>query len=274
MGPLVSACQSSAAGLRGLPRVRRAAMAIVLTVGLLASACGGTDADLPTFDDPVKGDRVDLESFLSALRSSFRSGSTAEVSFEVRGGAGLRGGGAVRYRSDDMDASLRIDDWQVEGASIEIRTVGGTTYMRVPESRGLWVNLSEGGPDAPGADLAEEADPRRAIGDLRDSTDEVRFGGSETLGGVRTRRFQVVTRPTDNQGSGSEGAGHPAVTQYWFDRNGRVVRRQIELAQAGSATFTWTNWGKPVKIARPKSETVIALKRLEQLRERQAGPSQ
>jgi len=274
MEPLVSGCQSSVTGLRRLPRVRRAAMAIVLAVGLAASACGGTDSRLPTFDDPVQGDRVDLESFLTALRTSFRSGSTAEVSFDVRGGAGLRGGGAVRYTADDMDASLRIDDWQVEGASIEIRTVGGTTYMRVPESRGLWVNLSEGGPGTPGADLAQDADPRRAIGDLRDSTDEVRFGGTETVGGVRARRFQVVTNPVAKQGTGSDGAGHPTVTQYWFDGDGRVVRRQTELAQAGSATFTWTKWGEPVTIERPKADTVITLERLEQLRKRQSGPSQ
>ena len=261
-------------GPRNLSRLRCAAMAVVLAAGLLTSACGGTDSALPTFDEPVKGDRVELESFLSALRTSFRSGSTAAVSFDVRGGAGLRGGGSVRYQSDDMDASLRVDDWQVEGASIEIRTVGGTTYMRVPESRGLWVNLSEGGAGTPGADLAEEADPRRAIGDMRDSVDEVRYGGTETVGGVRARRFQVVTKPNVTQGSESDGAGQPTVTQYWFDRNGRVVRRQTELAQAGSATFTWTNWGKSVRIARPKADTVITLKRLEQLRERQAGPSQ
>ncbi len=261
-------------GPRNLPRVRRAVMAIVLAVGLLTSACGGTDSELPRFDDPVKGDRVELESFLSALRASFRRGSTAAVSFDVRGGAGLRGGGSVRYQSDDMDANLRIDDWQAEGASIEIRTVGGTTYMRVPESRGLWVNLSDGGAGTPGADLAEDADPRRAVGDLRDSVDEVRFGGTEAVDGVRARRFQVVTKPIATPGSGSVDPGHPTVTQYWFDRNGRVVRRQTELAQAGSVTFTWTNWGKPVKIVRPKSDTVITLKRLEQLRERQAGPSQ
>jgi hypothetical protein len=244
--------------------MRRVTTLIVLAACLLASACGGTDSGLPTFDHPVKGDRVDPESFLDALRGSFRAGSTAVVRFDVRGGAGLRGGGSVYYTADDMDASLRIDDWQVEGASIDIRTVGGTTYMRVPESRGLWVNLSDGGPGTPGADLAEEADPRRSIDDLRDTIDEVRFGGAETVGGVRTRRFQVVTNASD----------HPTVTQFWFDGHGRVVRRQTELAQTGSATFVWTKWGKPVKIVRPKADTIITLKRLEQLRQRQRGPSQ
>jgi hypothetical protein len=250
--------------------MRRVTTVIVLLVGLLTSACGGSDAGLPTFDHPVKGDRVDPESFLVALRQSFRTGSTAVVSFDVRGGAGLRGGGSVRYTADDMDADLRIDDWQVEGASIDVRTVGGTTYMRVPESRGLWVNLSEGG--IPGADLAEEADPRRSIDDLRDTIDEVRFGGAEMVGRVRAWRFQVVTESAATQKAVSDT--HPAVTEYWFDRHGRVVRRQTELAQTGSATFTWSKWGKPVKIVRPKPGSVITLKRLEQLRKRQAGTSQ
>jgi hypothetical protein len=145
--------------------------------------------------------------------------------------------------------------------------------MRVPESRGLWVNLTDGGPGLPGADLADEADPRRAIKDLRNTIDEVRFGGPETLGGVRTRRFQVVSRPEAKQ-AGSAGPGAPTVTQYWFDRSGRVVRRQTDVDQAGSATFTWTKWGQPVKIVRPKSSTVITLKQLDQLHQRQAGPSQ
>ena len=254
--------------------MRRATTAIVLAVGLLASACGGSDSGLPTFEDPVKGDRVAPESFLAALRSSFRTGSTAVVSFDVRGGVGLRGGGAVRYTADDMDASLSIDDWQVEGASIDIRTVGGTTYMRVPESRGLWVNLSERGTGLPGADLAKDADPRKAIDELRDTIDEVRFGGAETVGGLRARRFQVVTQPADTKEDTADSADRPTVTQYWFDANGRVVRRQSELAQAGSATFTWTKWGSPVKIVRPKAGTVITLKRLEQLRQQQSGPSQ
>ena len=254
--------------------MRRRTTAIVLAFGLLMSAaCGGSDSALPSFDEPVKGDRVEPASFLEALRTSFRSGSTATVSFDVRGGAGLRGRGSVRYLADDMDANLRIDDWQVEGASIEIRTVGGTTYMRVPESRGLWVNLSDGGSDVPGGDLADEADPRQAIDGLRDNIREVRFSGTETVDGVRTRRFQVVTKPAAGQEAGSQGADRPAVTEYWFDRRGRVIRRQTELAPGGAA-FTWTDWGKPVKIARPAPGTVVTLKRLEQLRARGTSPSQ
>lgn len=253
--------------------LRRATVSVVLVVGLLASACGGSSSELPTFDEPVKGDRVEVKSFLAALRSSFRTGSTAVVSFEVRGGTGLRGGGEVRYTADGMDASLRIDDWQVEGASIDLRMVGGTTYMKVPESRGLWVNLSRGG-SAPGADLAAEADPRQAIKELRGAIDEVRFGGVETVDGVRSRRFQVVTRQAAKQQAGSDDPERPTVTHYWFDQRGRVVRRQTELAEAGSATFTWTKWDQPVRIGRPSSDTVITLERLEQLRQRQAGTSQ
>lgn len=254
--------------------MRRVTMVVVLTACLLASACGASDSSLPTFDEPVKGDRVDPDSFLDALRASFRSGSTAAVSFDVRGGAGLRGTGSVRYRADDVDASLRIDDWQVRGAAIDIRTVGGTTYMRVPESRGLWVNLSEGGSSLPGADLAVEADPRRSMDSLSENIIEVRFSGTETIGGQSARRFQVITKPTARPTPASGGADRPTVTEYWFDRRGRVVRRQTELAQTGGATFAWTDWGKPVKIARPKAGSVITLKRLEQLRERQVGPSQ
>lgn len=239
-------------------------LALLLVLGLLTSACA--DASLPTFHEPVKGDRVDPESFLQALRTSFRSGSTAQVSFEVRGGTGLSGSGSVRYTAGDMDASLKIDDWQVDGASIDIRTVDGTTYMRVPESRGLWVNVSERGAAVPGADLAADADPRRAVDDLRATLTEVRFSGTETVAGVRARRFQVVTDP-------ASGSGAPAVTQYWFDTHDRVVRRQSELAQSGSATFTWSKWGRAVSITRPDKQAVVTLERLEELRNQQQPPA-
>ena len=239
---------------------RRGVLALVLALGLLTSACG--DASLPTFDDPVKGDRVDPESFFEALSESFRSGSTAQVSFEVRGGTGLSGTGSVRYTANAMDASLKIDDWKVDGAFIDIRTVNGATYMRVPESRGLWVNVSERGTAVPGADLAEDADPRRALEDLRENLTEVRFSGTETIAGVRTKRFQVVSDP-------ASGSGAPAVTQYWFDRRDRVVRRQSDLQQSGSATFNWSKWGRPVAIARPRKDTVVTLQQLERLRKQQ-----
>ncbi len=244
--------------------MRRAVLASLLAVGLLTSGCG--EASLPTFDDPVKGDRVDPESFLKALSESFRSGSTARVSFEVRGGTGLSDTGSVRYTADAMDASLKIDDWQVDGAFIDIRTVSGTTYMRVPESRGLWVNVSERGPSVPGADLAEDADPRRALDDLRENLAEVRFSGTETVAGVRTKRFQVVSDPASESGT-------PTVTQYWFDGRDRVVRRQSDLQQSGSATFSWSNWGRPVAIARPRKDTVVTLEQLERLRKQQQSPA-
>jgi hypothetical protein len=250
-------------------------LAVLLSGGLMTSACGRSgEAHLPTFEHAVRGDRVDTASFVAALRRSFRAGSTAQVSFDVRGGAGLRGRGAVRYTAHDMDANLRVADWKLEGGTIDIRTIGGITYMRVPESRGLWVDLTDAGPGAPGADLAADADPRGAIGDLRANVQQIRFGGTENVGGVRARRFEVVTRPPAPASGAADATsepGHPAVTEYWFDRHGRVVRRESELRNAGSATFTWTGWGKPVTIERPRKGTVVTLKRLRELGQQESA---
>ncbi|HUP99920.1 MAG TPA: hypothetical protein VM093_05610 [Aeromicrobium sp.] len=253
---------------------RRCVAAVLLGLGVLVSACGGSgEAGLPTFDHAVKGDRVEPQSFLDALRASFRTGSTANVSFDVSAGAALRGAGAVRYAAHRMDADLRVDDWKVEGASVDIRMVDGTTYMRVPESHGLWVNLTDAGPGMPGADLAGDADPRQTIDDLKASISEVRFSGTERIGGVSTRRFEVVTKPKNRSAAGTSGAsGHPVVTDYWFDRRDRVVRRQSEL-DGGRATFTWTRWGAEVRIVRPKRDEVITLRRLEQLRRQAVAPA-
>ncbi|MFL6089098.1 MAG: hypothetical protein ACJ71Z_03050 [Aeromicrobium sp.] len=254
--------------------MRRAATSVFAAVlaCLTLSACGGSGESLPTFKDAAKGEKVAPESFLSALRSSFRSGSTAVVSFDVRGGAALRGGGAVRYADRTMDSDLRIEDWQVSGGSIDVRTIGGRTYMRVPESRGLWVNLSAGHAGTPGADLADEADPRKAIKELRATIQEVRFSGTERLSGVPARRYQVVTKPKAKPSAGATPASsRPVVTEYWFNRDGRVVRRQSEVNDTGSVIFRWSDWGKPVKIARPAPHTVVTLKHLELLRKKQAA---
>jgi hypothetical protein len=240
--------------------VRHLGLALVLACGLMASGCTG-DAKLPTFDEPVKGDRVDPSSFLAALRGSFRVGSTAAVRFEVRGDTVVSGGGSVRYGAEDIDAHLKLGDWKVDGGAIDIVTVGGTTYMRVPESRGLWVNVSEGGAGLPGADLAQDADPRRELKELESGLTEVRFSGTETVNGVRARRFQVIAESADG--------AVPAVTQYWFDRRDRVVRRQSELSDGGGATFTWAQWGKPVTIVRPKASRVVTLAELERARKDQ-----
>lgn len=243
--------------------------ATILGLVLLASACGGSgEPESPRFDQAVKGDRVDAASFLDALRASFRTGSTARISFDMRGGAALRGAGAVRYARERMDADLQVDDWKVDGASIDIRLVDGTTYMRVPESRGLWVNLSEGGKGVPAADLADDADPRQTIDELKASISQVRFSGTETMDGVRTRRFQVVTKPKSGSGSGG-GSAHPVVTDYWFDARDRVVRRESVL-DGGRAMFAWTDWGTARRIEAPKRGEVITLRRLEELRQEQA----
>ena len=100
-------------------------MVVVVACGLVATACGGvSEPELPSVAKAVKGEEVDRDSFLSALRTSFRAGSTAVVSFDVRGGAGLRGSGAVRYTAKTMDSDLSIEDWRLKGASIEIRQSG------------------------------------------------------------------------------------------------------------------------------------------------------
>ena len=239
--------------------MRWGVLALLLVLGLLSSAC--SDATSPTFDDPAKGDRVDPESFLDALRGSFEDGTTAAVRFEVRGDAGVSGSGSVRYFADDIDARLRLDDWKVDGAAIDILTVRGTTYMRVPESRGLWVNVSEGGAGLPGGDLARNADPRQALDDLETGLTEVRFSGTETVGGVRARRFQVIAESADG--------AVPAVTPYRFDGQDHLVRRQSELSDGARATFSWSQWGQPVRIARPKADRVVTFAQLERLREEQ-----
>lgn len=240
----------------------RCVIGMVILVASLG-ACGDAADELPPPADAEKGQVVDTGQFLKALEKSFTAGSTASVAFVVRGPVTLRGRGVVKYAKKHMDVDLTLDDWKVEGGTINLRTVRNTTYMKAPESRGVWVDVSSGKGNVPGAGVADEADPRRQIRNLRKTIDEVRFTGDDAVGDTRTRRYQVVTRPKDASSSGRD------VTDYWFDTSSRVVRRSSELSGGAEATFAWTDWGKPVRIVAPKKGSIITFDELEKLQKQQ-----
>src|SRR5690349_17050206 len=243
----------------------------IAMLGAATGACSDSDERLPRPADAERGEQVDTERFLQDLSASFSTGSTAAIAFVVRGPVTLSGRGVVMYAKDRMDVDLQIDDWKVKGATVNLRTVDNTTYLKAPESRGVWVDVSSGKGEVPGAGIAEDADPRNQLRELRRTIDEVRFTGDDRIAGVRTRRYQVVTVskrvPTEGptEGSASGSTKRREVTDYWFDPRGRVVRRASDLDGRGEAVFTWAEWGKPVRIVAPPRRSVITFERLEQL---------
>lgn len=241
-------------------------MASVVGIAMLAAAtgaCSDSDQRLPRPAEAERGARVDTDSFLDELSASFSTGSTAAITFVVRGPVTLSGRGVVTYAKDRMDVDLQIDDWKVRGATVNLRTIDNTTYLKAPESRGVWVDVSSGKGEVPGAGIAEDADPRNQVRELRRTIDEVRFTGDDRINGVRARRYQVVT--VSKAGSASGSTNRRELTDYWFDARGRVVRRASDLDGRGEAIFTWAEWGKPVRIVAPPTRSVITFERLEQL---------
>lgn len=240
---------------------------------LVATGLAGCDDEPPgpggppRPEDAAKGEKVDVDVFVDELLASFGDGATARVTFEVAGRARLRGAGVVVYGDDGMDVDLRLDDWQVEGGSVDLRTVGEVTYLRAPESRGLWVELTADDV-GPAGSVLDEADPRRQLDGAAEEITEVRFSGADTVGGRPTRRYQVVAdeAPTASPGSA------PVVTEYWFDAAGRVVRRSVDLGASGSATFNWADWGEPVDIEPPPDDETVTVRELERLRRQQDHP--
>ncbi|KAA1426986.1 hypothetical protein [Nocardioides antri] len=251
--------------------MRRSLAGLALCAVLLPAVAACSDDEPsgpPALSEADRGEEVDVDAFLEALEQSFEDGSTATVTFDVRGRTTLKGRGVVRYAADGMDVDLRISDWQVEGAWVGLRAVGGATYMKIPESRGLWVDISAGEAELAGS-VMEDADPRNQLDELREGIVEVRFSGDDTVAGAPARRYQVVTEP--GTGAGEEGSSVPTVTEYWFDEDDRVVRRTNDLGGTGRATFTWSDWGGQVAIAPPPGDTVITLAQLERLRRQQTS---
>jgi hypothetical protein len=247
-------------------RRRSAGAVLVATVALAAglSACSDDEtAALPAPEDAEKGERVDVDAFVDAIEGSFDDGSSARVSFDVRGPTRLRGRGVVAYDADGMDVDIRITDWQVQGGWINLRTIDGAAYMKVPESRGLWVDI--GADDSGLADsVMQEADPRDQIALLREEISEVRFSGDDVVGDAPARRYQVVTEAGESR---TEGSAAPDVTEFWFDESGVIRRRSNDLG-TGGAEFTWVDWDAAVDIAPPPDDRVITLAELERLRRR------
>ncbi|MEZ0578032.1 hypothetical protein [Nocardioides sp. MH1] len=243
-------------------------VAALLLPGLTAcSADDPAQAGPPRPQDAEKGEKVDVEAFLDELEGSFDDGATAHVTFAVSGQVKLHGRGSVEYGDDGMDVDLRLADWQPGGGTVDLRTVGDATYMRVPESRGLWVAI--GADDLGLTDsVLQDADPRAQLDGARDEITEVRYSGEDTLAGATVRRYQVVAKVA---ASAAPGASGPAVTDYWFDTDGRVVRRSVDLGASGSASFTWADWDTPVDIVAPPETRTITVRELEKLRRRQSA---
>lgn len=237
------------------------AAGVLLALGLTACADDDPASGLPGPEDAQEGEQVDVDLFLEALEHSFADGATAAVAFDVEGATRVRGRGAVRYDEDGLEVDVRISDWQVEGGRVLLRTVDGSAYMLVPESRGLWVDIGDA--EAGLADsVLVDADPRGQIELYRESISEVRFGGEETVRGETSRRYQVTTEP--------DPAGGTGVTEFWFDGEGRVIRRADEV-DGGRASFSWLDWESPVEFSRPPERRVITLEELERLRREQSS---
>ena len=238
-------------------------LALCAAVLPAVAACSDDEpAGVPDPGEAARGEEVDADAFVEALDKSFDDGSTATVRFDVRGRARIEGTGSVRYDEDGMDVDLVLGDWQVPGATVSLRAVDGATYMKVPESRGLWVDVTAEESLLPGA-VMEEADLRNHLEEIRAGISEVRFGGADSVDGEPARRYQVVTEP-----EAGAAAGEPTVTEYWFDADGRVVRRLTELGGSGRATFTWSAWDEPASITKPPEDRVVTLRELERLRRR------
>ncbi|KAA1419320.1 hypothetical protein F0U44_12825 [Nocardioides humilatus] len=252
---------------------RWAAAAPVLALLVLGiSACDDDSVKpdtLPRPEDATKGEAVDVDAFLDELRGSFDNGATARVTFDVAGQARLRGHGVVAYGEDGMDVDLQLSDWQVKGAEVDLRTIDESTYMKVPESRGLWVDVSAGGDPGLAGSVLEDADPRNQLDTAADTITEVRYLGDQQVEGGIVRRYQVVEEADATTAATSTG---PAVTEYWFDADGQVVRRTVDLGASGTATFTWADWGAPVDIAPPPDDETVTVRELERLRKQQDRP--
>lgn len=242
---------------------RLGSFAAFVMLAAALGACGDSADELPAPSQAERGELVDTGAFLKALERSFAAGSTAGVTFVFRGPVTLRGRGDVRYQPKHMDMDLELEDWKVEGGIINLRTVKNTTYMKAPESRGVWVDVSSGQGDVPGAGVAQDADPRRQLTELRRTIEEVRFSDDDTVAGTRARRYQVVTTSTGTS------ASRRTVTDYWFDKAGRVVRRSSELVDGGEVIFTWSDWGKAVRIAPPSKRSVITFEELQKVQQGQ-----
>lgn len=208
---------------------------------------GAVDADVPA-STPVEdgsdssgseasvdaGPALDVEALVAAALAQLdRRSVRMELALEFLPGFGLRA--TIESDADgDVATQLNIppgfDPVLVDGAQIEVRTVSGVDYVRLPAPEALleelgvdeaWYVVEPDALDGPFADTlsmadgllcpssaeGDDCDPRGSVGDLLTAARDLQVIGREAVRGVETTRVRFSVSLAELYGEAVGGLG-------------------------------------------------------------------
>jgi outer membrane lipoprotein-sorting protein len=251
-------------------------LALVGTVALVAAGCGGGSESASPAD------------IQQAASKTAKAGSL-EADFAVSA-QGLSGSGSGVFNSKQRTGQLKMK-LNASGRQIPVDSVvdGDVVYLRSPafaqattqDKQWIKINLATLGSSQGNTDLSGILDasptPANALAYLQGSStvDKV---GSESVGGVDTTHYSVsanLDRAAKQASGSTKDALEGVISQsgvktlpldVWVDENGYIRKvRYDEHAgrrQAAKVTMELHDFGKPVPISAPPSDSVVDLTKM------------
>ncbi len=252
-------------------------LALAGTVALVATGCGGGGGSSASPDD-----------IADAASKTAKAGSL-EADFAVSA-QGLSGRGSGIFNSKDRTGQLKMT-LDARGRQIPVDTVvaGDVVYLRSPafaqattqDKQWIKLDLAALGSRQGNTDLSGFLDasptPTNALAYLQGSS-QVDKVGSESIGGVDTTHY-AVSANLDQAAQHSSGATRDAVQgvisqsgvkklplDVWLDANGYIRKVSYDehagRRQAAKVTMELHDFGSPVEITAPPSDSVVDLTRM------------
>lgn len=256
---------------RELRAIRRYGLFALLLVvaAVMAAACGSSGGDGSFAEQEEPTEPTPIEAVQVAYRTTTEA-KTAKVAFETTISGLPVGPNGAKAPGQTADGSLRmigegVVDFENQAGSttmqgplgeVEVRTIGGTAYQRMPEAfraqmpgQKPWIrmDLDEMMREQYGASLSElqgnaSNDPAQQLGYLRGVSDSVEEIGSEEIRGVQTTHYRAEV---DLEKAAAEQEGEPARQAYekleqqlgqstlpvdvWIDDEGLVRRYEMSM---------------------------------------------
>lgn len=209
------------------------------------------------------GERVPARTFRRMIERGMEASTTARLTLNVTaGGQRVRARGAVDYTQKPPSSVMRMS---VQGHRIELRTIGGLLYMRLPTTRGKFVALD---PQAPGNSLGPgigaQVDPEQQLDALQRGVRRVVYVGEQAVEGGSRHRYRLVVdtaRMAGVAGFGADAAALPKTLTYdlLLDDQHRTRKIAMDFGKKlpGSFEMRVDDYGAKVAIRKPPPGQVV-----------------
>jgi hypothetical protein len=202
-----------------------------------ASASSTSNSSSPPPSAPSPSAAVSVESYTSRLIRGASAFKTATLSLTSEAEGTKRESTGLLDQSDKANPKLKLTT-AIEGATVEVILIGGTTYTKTPSSGGKYAKSTNGGFSA------NQLVPALLAEEWKKAVTKVTFVGTEMVGGESTQHFVSTTETSD-----------ATRIDVWLDAQDRPVQTRVTFP-GGSTTIAYGNFDAPESIVAPPASQV------------------